>query len=71
MTLPQWQKTNCKKRFLPIKYIVDLFPNVRPQPEEFAVYPMKYRFEKVPFSGIFAVEQFQQLKVKQQNNLEM
>ena len=48
--------------YLPIKYIVDLFPNVRSQPEEFAVYPMQYCLEEIPFSWVFAVKQFQQLQ---------
>lgn len=49
-------------QYLPIKYIVDLFPNVCSQPEEFAVYPMQYCLEEIPFSWVLAVEKFQQLK---------
>ena len=44
-----------------IKYIVDLFADVRPQSQEFPVYPVKCGFQEISLPGILAVEQFQQL----------
>lgn len=42
----------------PIKYIIDLFPDVRSQAEKLAIDPVKGGFQEVPFSWVFAVKQF-------------
>lgn len=42
--------------------VVDLFSYEGAEPQEFSVYTMKHSFQKVAFTRIFRVEQFQQLK---------
>lgn len=37
-------------------------PNIGPQIQEFAIYPVKGRLEKVPLSGIFGIEKFEELE---------
>ena len=47
-----------------VKNIVDLFTDVSSKTQEFSVYSMQRRFEKVSFAWIFAIEQFQKLEHK-------
>ena len=44
--------------------IVDLFSDVGTQAEKLSVNSMQRRFEKIPFSRVFAIEKLQQMKHK-------
>lgn len=40
-----------------IKYVVDLFPNVRSQAQELAIDAMKSSLQKISFPGVFTIKQ--------------
>ena len=46
----------------PVEDIVDLLPNVRPQPKELAVDAVQRRLEKVTLSRVLRVEEVEQLQ---------
>lgn len=54
-----WQEGILQARLhSPIKYIIDLFPDVCSQAKKLAIDPVKGGFQEVPFSWVFTVKQF-------------
>lgn len=49
----------CCSNYLPIKYIVNLFPYVRAQHQELSIYPVQRGLQEVAFSRVLRVEQVQ------------
>lgn len=49
--------------------MINLSPDVGPQPEELAVDPVQHRLEEVPLSGILAVKQLQDVQHKRLVNV--
>jgi hypothetical protein len=47
---------------LPQKDVVDLFADESSKAQEFAVNPVQHGLKKVALTGIFAIEQLQQLR---------
>ena len=47
-----------------VEYIIDLFSDKCPKAKKFSVNPMQCGFQKISFSWIFTVKEFQKLKHK-------
>lgn len=54
----KWFKKKKGRLNRPIENVIDLFPDVRSQPQELSIDPVQGGFEEVSLSGILTVEKF-------------